>query len=232
MSIAISTLMLLMGQSPAEAGTASPLSSTAAATLPASFVVPASPRDWHIAVQAAMRRSSPTAGGDVADAVPELIWLYEELRSTHLLTVMERERLRSILRYRLELIAEKLAKRTAATKSLATQSGLPKVASIHAPEGQQQVLAQFGGPGGRNPGGAGGGARGGGAGGGARPGQARDYGPDLVDLIKTTIAPDTWDDRGGPGTIYYYRPLQVLVIRQTGEVHHSVGGALRGLRGR
>lgn len=52
----------------------------------------------------------------------------------------------------------------------------------------------------------------------------------LIDLIQTTIAPETWDVNGGKGSIRYYSPLQVLVVRQTGEVHHQFGGVLGQLR--
>lgn len=53
-----------------------------------------------------------------------------------------------------------------------------------------------------------------------------DHGDDLVELIKSTIAPQSWDDAGGPGSIYYYRHLKVLVISQTSEIHGRVGGLL------
>ena len=52
----------------------------------------------------------------------------------------------------------------------------------------------------------------------------------LIDLIQTTIAPETWDVNGGKGSIRYHSPLQVLVVRQTGEVHHQLGGVLGQLR--
>jgi HPt (histidine-containing phosphotransfer) domain-containing protein len=57
-----------------------------------------------------------------------------------------------------------------------------------------------------------------------------DWGPDLVDLIERTINPSFWDVVGGPGTVYYYRPLQCLVVTATAEVHGNVGGLLGGLR--
>lgn len=60
--------------------------------------------------------------------------------------------------------------------------------------------------------------------------QRPDYGQALVDLIQTTIAPDFWDVRGGPGTIVYYAPLHALVVRATSEVHHRIGGAVKGIR--
>ena len=58
-----------------------------------------------------------------------------------------------------------------------------------------------------------------GAGGGAND----DDGQNLVDLIQTTIAPETWDVNGGPGSIYYWRNQHVLVIRATDDVHGFIG---------
>ena len=54
-----------------------------------------------------------------------------------------------------------------------------------------------------------------------------DYGPALVDLIQQTIAPETWNVNGGPGSIVYYRLWYALVVRASGEVH----GELRHLTG-
>lgn len=51
-----------------------------------------------------------------------------------------------------------------------------------------------------------------------------DYGPALVNLIKTTISPDFWDTNGGSGVIVYYPPLRLLVIRATSEIHYQIGG--------
>ena len=53
---------------------------------------------------------------------------------------------------------------------------------------------------------------------------------ELIRLIQATIAPDTWDVNGGRGTIRFWSPNPALVIRQTGEVHHQIGGTLGALR--
>jgi hypothetical protein len=53
----------------------------------------------------------------------------------------------------------------------------------------------------------------------------------LIDLIQQTIAPESWDVNGGKGSIRYWRPGLALVIRNTGEVHEQVGGALGAVRG-
>ena len=60
--------------------------------------------------------------------------------------------------------------------------------------------------------------------------RAPDYGLALVELIQTTIEPDSWDVHGGPGTIVYYAPLHALVVRATSEVHHKIGGAVKVIR--
>jgi hypothetical protein len=53
---------------------------------------------------------------------------------------------------------------------------------------------------------------------------------ELIDLIQSTIAPESWAVNGGRGTIVFYSPLNVLVIRQTAEVHHQIGGTINQLR--
>ncbi|RCS54319.1 hypothetical protein DTL42_04015 [Bremerella cremea] len=67
---------------------------------------------------------------------------------------------------------------------------------------------------------------------GARGGAALDQrgADELINLITTTIDPETWENLGGNGSIFYYSNLQVLVIRQTQEVHEKIGGINRGLR--
>jgi hypothetical protein len=53
---------------------------------------------------------------------------------------------------------------------------------------------------------------------------------ELINLIQTTIAPDTWAVNGGRGTIAFYPPLNVLVVRQTAEAHQQLGDTLGQLR--
>ncbi|GIW92297.1 MAG: hypothetical protein KatS3mg110_0338 [Pirellulaceae bacterium] len=57
-----------------------------------------------------------------------------------------------------------------------------------------------------------------------------DYGPALVELIQRTIVPRFWDVNGGPGTIVYYRPAMVLVVRATPGMHLEVADGLDRLR--
>lgn len=62
------------------------------------------------------------------------------------------------------------------------------------------------------------------AGGGAGPAQ------ELIEMIQTTIAPESWAVNGGKGTMMFYAPQNALVIRQTAEAHEQIGATLRQLR--
>jgi hypothetical protein len=48
----------------------------------------------------------------------------------------------------------------------------------------------------------------------------------LVEMIVTMIDPDSWDVRGGPGTVRYYAPKRAIVVRQSAEVHASLKASL------
>jgi hypothetical protein len=52
----------------------------------------------------------------------------------------------------------------------------------------------------------------------------------LIDTITTTIAPTTWDEVGGPGSIAEFRPTSALIVSQTREVHEQIEGVLDALR--
>ena len=47
-----------------------------------------------------------------------------------------------------------------------------------------------------------------------------DHAAELIELITTTLAPETWEQNGGEGSIYYFNNFRVLVVRQTAEIHH------------
>ena len=55
-------------------------------------------------------------------------------------------------------------------------------------------------------------------------------GQQLINLIVATIAPDSWKQNGGKGSISFYARNPALVIRQTGEVHGEMADLLRALR--
>ena len=52
----------------------------------------------------------------------------------------------------------------------------------------------------------------------------------LIELITVTIAPDTWEDVGGPGTIAPFAKNRSLVIRQSEEVHEEIIELLEKIR--
>lgn len=65
---------------------------------------------------------------------------------------------------------------------------------------------------------------------GGRLGPPWDHGPDLVNLIQNTINPDFWRANGGNGVIHYFRPLRVLVIGASTQVHQDTLDLLYKLR--
>jgi general secretion pathway protein D len=52
----------------------------------------------------------------------------------------------------------------------------------------------------------------------------------LIELIESTIAPETWDEVGGPGAIEEFPTNLSLVISQTQDVHEQVADLLEQLR--
>jgi hypothetical protein len=58
---------------------------------------------------------------------------------------------------------------------------------------------------------------------------AGDY-DSLIELIATTIAPQSWDEVGGPGSIDSFENAGSLVISQTDEVHRAIEPLLVKLR--
>ena len=72
--------------------------------------------------------------------------------------------------------------------------------------------------------------QGGAAGKGGNAQKPADHGQELVDLIQSIIAPQTWDTAGGSGSIRYWAPGGALIINQTGEVHDQNGDVLKQLR--
>ncbi len=52
----------------------------------------------------------------------------------------------------------------------------------------------------------------------------------LIDLITTTVKPQTWDEVGGPGSISHFPNNLSLVISQTQEVHEEIVDLLEQLR--
>jgi hypothetical protein len=225
-------------------------------TVPSKIVVSksetaASPTDLRRAAADALRRANAAKRADRTAAITALVNVFKELGNDRQLPQQERQRLGAEIRLRLERFATQfryeLARdgQRAPAQSPANAAGGPATDGLdnlvdliqQAIGPQDWVLAQrIGGPGGAGQPGAGfAGQPGSTSGGGGAFGSSIDQaasanGQALVDLIQATIAPDTWDIRGGPGTIIYYNPLRALVVRQTGEVHDNLGDLLGGLR--
>jgi len=53
---------------------------------------------------------------------------------------------------------------------------------------------------------------------------------ELIKLIQNTVAPETWADRGGRGTIEAMQIGMAIVVNQTPEVQEQIGALLDGLR--
>jgi hypothetical protein len=52
-------------------------------------------------------------------------------------------------------------------------------------------------------------------------GARHNFGP-LMNMMKCTVQPDSWDDNGGPGSIQSFGPAQALVISQKRDVHEEI----------
>jgi len=227
-------------------------------TLPPAVKAERSAKELRQAVADAARRANAAKPADRVAAVHSLVDLFTELGRDRQLSAPERQRLGAEVRSRLVRFSAQFRHEMAvanqrspsASTNGAVSGATAGAAGGPAAEGLDDlvdliqktiwpddwVLAQrVGGQGAGGQGvggfGAGGGAAGqaGGAGGGLEQ-QTQANGEALAQLIQDTIAPDTWDIRGGPGTIIYYNPLRALVIRQTGDAHEAIGDLLGAVR--
>jgi hypothetical protein len=137
-----------------------------------------------------------------ATAVRKLTELYRTLELDTSLAHSQRETLRLAVRARLKAWAVRL-EHTALQKPNATAVP-PQVLAQQAPPGagQQPTATQ----------------------------PPADHSRELLEVIQDTIAPDTWDVRGGPGVIRFWPPGSALIVRQTGDVHEQLGRLLGDLR--
>lgn len=174
--------------------------------------------------------------------VRDLAALYRELQASTQFSEPAQKQLSGLVRNRLQRVQQGLKKEISPEPSLdrGAQDGNPLAGPVEPANSpaQRAILAQIPGiPAGQN-------QRGAPAAGnvppqraaGNRAGGGGDFNAatvrnaeNLIELIETTIAPKSW--QGGLGTIMYFSPSQVLVIRQTDGVHAQVGAAIQGLRG-
>lgn len=70
--------------------------------------------------------------------------------------------------------------------------------------------------------------------GGGRNGQGNllndDLGPQLVDVIQSTVAPSTWRVNGGVGVVHYYRQGRALVVAAPQQTHEQLLDVIGQLR--
>lgn len=149
------------------------------------------------------RKSFHTAKPDPFEIIPRLVAFYTTLDTVEGLPRSERLRMRETLRARMRQIGGQLARDRASAKK-SSSSRLRSRASAKSARGKSETLGLGG-------------------------GEQRNVN-DLIALIETTIAPDSWESRGGNGSISYFSTLKVLVVRQTAAVHRQVGGLLEGVR--
>lgn len=194
------------------------------------FTAPRAYHEINRDLRDAMKRESlAESKAQRSDAIYDLVDLYGELKhDPRLETAPTLQQYKAKLWSRLVRVKNDLRREIARAQTDDTDRGqLPQASRVDADAAAAGLASQLafvsyslGGPGQvlADTGGAFGG------------GAVRDYGADLVALIERTIAPDSWDVNGGPGSIVYYAPLQVLVVRATSEVHQKIGGAVGGIR--
>jgi hypothetical protein len=207
--------VLMLGAPASDVGTASAASSSQGLPATTKAQQAAAPlrtgRALGEAVHAALVRWAHADEKTAASAAREFLVLYKELQADTRLPAPDRRELQAKVRGRLvrlsPMIARVAARRQGAARqqpaTVATVGGPPAVLAQQAPAGGGGAALPGGGPNGNGP--------------------DADDGWKLVDLIQTTIAPETWDVNGGLGSIYYWRNQHALVIRATDDVHGFVG---------
>lgn len=161
--------------------------------------------DVREAYLSALQKSARRANPEPADVVPALTRVYNDLETVEGLSHAERSRMQSSVEARLKQLRDKLIRELLRNKKIADRKKRrsPRSKTKKPVDEKAEMLA----------------------GGGANAQAIK-----LIDLIQNTIAPESWQAAGGRGSIYYFDLLKVLVVRQTGEVHHQLGGVLEQLR--
>lgn len=148
------------------------------------------------------RKSFRTAKPDPFQITPRLVAFYTTLETVEGLPRSERLRMRETLRARLRQIGDQLARQRASAMKSSDSQLRSRIAAKQASKKEADGLG----------------------------GGEQQNVNELIALIESTIAPDSWQSRGGNGSISYFSTLKVLVVRQTAEVHRQVGGLLEGVR--
>jgi hypothetical protein len=181
-------------------------------------------------VHTALRSQASTTGAAQETAVHQLLALYHELQASTRFSESAQKQLSGLVRNRLQRIQRTLARdaeqpldRSAPADSPPQRALLAQIPGIRAAQAPQPAPAAGNLPPQRAFG--------------NRAGQVNALNAatarnaeNLIELIETTIAPKSWQSVGGPGTIVFFSPSQVLVVRQTDGVHAQVGAAIQNLR--
>jgi hypothetical protein len=233
-----SVILALLAAMPA----ASPENSPEGAQATVDSVAEPTAQQLRDAVHAAMRRQATAKGAEQQAAIRGLTEAYRQVVASTALPAREQQQLRTLVRSRLMRTSKTLERQLAKAQDGTMRQVRPLADQLanEQPPAKRAILAQAQGNPARQPGAAG-----------AQPGRAAgQFGPgaqvagaaqswnaqtnqnaqQLIDLIQNTIAPASWDTNGGLGTIMYFAPSQVMVIRQTDGIHGKVGQAIQGLR--
>lgn len=158
-------------------------------------------------VRAALRAQATTEGAEQRESVQELLAVYQVLIDDKTFTKDERSRWGRRMQFRLNKVADELASELAQAKTTPkdAQPQNQVAQSVTPPTNYEALLQQQLG------------AIGQGLGqaiGQAQPAEA------LIETIKSTIAPDTWDDVGGPGVIRMFPKVGAL-FQQIGGIGNN-----------
>jgi hypothetical protein len=170
---------------------------------------PAAASNLRARTNKALSTAFPATSGERRTQAEKLVSLYTEIGEAKQLAGAERSRLQARLKSRLSRLADAIAldvKRERAAGQTQAGSGSAGDTSATSLEASQTASA------------------------GSNGGAPQDDGQALVELIQATIAPQSWDVNGGPGTIVYWPAWHVLVVRQTDDVHEQIGGAMHAMR--
>lgn len=161
-----------------------------------------------------------------------LITAGDLLREDKTLAPSERDRLRALCRVRLaqaeDVLRRQTAKQAATEKTgdgkrkvVAHNAVMTNLKTVAAPA--NPILAQ------QIPGGLGFGRQQGNVGAG-QTNAAKASAEELIEIIESSIKPESWETNGGTGVIRYFSIGHGLVIRATADVHGNLGGVLGQLR--
>lgn len=182
---------------------------------------------WH-AARESLRQWARPEDHELEAAAKDLLAVFRELEADTEMAISMREPLIRQVRGRLDELARRLRVQAAVRRRLEREQRAEGVDAV----ANRQPMAQFGGFGGGMgmQQGMGMGMQQGMGMGMGMGGQGQDdHGEQLVDLIQTTVRPNTWDRVGGPGSIYYWRSQRAIVVRQMGDVHDEIGDVLQQL---